>query len=154
MNDYITKPIDPEKMIGKIKKYVGQNHHTESLNETSELKKEGLDVQDGLHRVRGKEAIYHEILTAFKNLHLESETEIRKALESSDLSTAILKAHTLKGVASNIGAHELARIAGNIQKLLEENGRAIEIEKNLELLGGELKLVKADIDEYLAVTFL
>ena len=64
----------------------------------------GLDVVDGLSRVGGNEELYARLLHKFATGQASAVDEIRAAHEAADQETCVRLAHTLKGVAANLGA--------------------------------------------------
>ncbi|MGC3983681.1 MAG: response regulator [Pseudorhodoferax sp.] len=80
----------------------------------------GLDTASGLRRVMGKQALYHQLLEKFAAGQARAPEAIVQALQDEDPATAERLAHTLKGVAGNIGAHDLQEHAGALEEALRE----------------------------------
>ncbi|KQP49319.1 hypothetical protein ASF44_01530 [Pseudorhodoferax sp. Leaf274] len=80
----------------------------------------GLDVAAGLRRVLGKQALYRSLLEKFAAGQAQAPAAIGQALHDGDPATAERLAHTLKGVAGNIGAHDLQQHAGALEQALRE----------------------------------
>jgi len=83
---------------------------------------EGLDVQDGLARVAGNQKLYLKILRQFTEEQGPALVQIAEALAKGDIALAERLAHTLKGVAGNIGAKAAQIAAGTLEKAIR--GRA------------------------------
>ena len=64
------------------------------------LKEYGADVEDGLNRCMGNEALYFRLVTTIPSE--ASFAELKKCIEVRDLDTAFEKAHALKGVTGNL----------------------------------------------------
>jgi len=131
MNDYVPKPIDPEKLFSTLIKWIkpGQRAIPDYLlsGTAEESEKDvdmplsdlpGISVKSGLIRVWGKGKVYRQLLSKFKRNHLNDTNEIKTALEMDDLETAILIVHTIKGVSGNMGAHDLHLAAANLEQAL------------------------------------
>ncbi|MEA2104956.1 MAG: response regulator, partial [Candidatus Cloacimonadota bacterium] len=129
MNDYISKPIDSEKVRTVIVKWI-RIEKTDSLENKSEnLKKSlkfptslaGIDLQEGLSRIAGNRELFIKLLTFFYNDYKDSVYSVRKLIENGKMEEAIRISHTLKGVGGNIGANELFESAKNLNTALREN---------------------------------
>jgi two-component system sensor histidine kinase/response regulator len=79
-------------------------------------------MQAGLRRVLGKRPRYASMLRGFVATQAPAAREIQTALAQNDVKTAERMAHTLKGLAGNIGATGLQQKAGGLEKLLREGG--------------------------------
>jgi len=79
----------------------------------------GFDVRAGLARVGGNEKLYRKLLTKFHASNVNAMADIRAALEAGDRETATRLAHTVKGVAGNLGAVQLAPAAGALEAALK-----------------------------------
>ena len=80
----------------------------------------GVDTQSGLARVGGKVAVYRKILRQFANSQADAPARIRNALASGDRVTAEREAHTIKGVAGNIGAEEVQAAAKRLEAAIRQ----------------------------------
>jgi CheY-like chemotaxis protein len=134
MNDYLTKPINPDELFAILTKWMNVEASEKVINaESLPLEPEiipeieNLDIHSGIARVGGNKKVYLSILKKFCEKHSEDALKIREALESSDFAAAELIAHTLKGVAGNIGAEEVFKYAVELDSLLKSV-----IEKNTE----------------------
>jgi HPt (histidine-containing phosphotransfer) domain-containing protein len=89
---------------------------------------DGLDISAGLNRVANKPAIYLKLLRMFVSQQENAARIIRGALEGSDPELALRTAHTLHGLAGNIGAHGLSEAAARLEQGLKAGhaGPAIE----------------------------
>ena len=78
----------------------------------------GLDITDGLKRVLNNQTVYLSLLRKFIDNQRPFPNSIRSALENHQWHQAELLAHTLKGVAGNIGANKLSAKADILEKLI------------------------------------
>ena len=78
----------------------------------------GLDVADGLGRVAGNTKLYRKLLHRFATTQADAFGHMRTALAEGRRPDAERHAHTLKGVAGSLGAHQLQREAGDVEAAL------------------------------------
>ncbi|MCP4116138.1 MAG: response regulator [Desulfobacteraceae bacterium] len=115
MDDYVTKPIDPKELFSTLAKWIkpGERELPEARpdlsDEDSDLPETlaGIDIQAGLENVGGNRAFYRKILPEFLRINQNTVSDIHSAVENADMETAGRLAHTLKGMAGNIGADDL-----------------------------------------------
>jgi two-component system sensor histidine kinase/response regulator len=99
---------------------------------------EGLDRADGLRRVGGNHKLYVKLLRQFASQQADAVGQIRVALATRDSESATRLAHTLKGVAGNLGAGAVQAAAAAVEKLLRERPPADATNAALEQLSGVL----------------
>jgi signal transduction histidine kinase/CheY-like chemotaxis protein/CHASE3 domain sensor protein len=133
MNDHVAKPIDPDNLfetVGRFYKAAGTaagathaapatRHGTDSLPAIAEL-----DTQDGLSRVGGNRTLYMKLLRQFVEHHAQTVKQVGDALAKGDIELAARHAHTLKGVAGNIGSTDVHSAAGALEKAIRERAPA------------------------------
>lgn len=118
MNDYISKPVEPENLWNVIKKYLNHRIYYEDININKKPKQEiKIFDYEGLYkRVDGDEELLEELVGEFINQTPDIINSIQEAIEKNDLITVERKAHSLKGSSANIGAILLNEIAINMEK--------------------------------------
>jgi two-component system sensor histidine kinase/response regulator len=109
----------------------------------------GLDTVNGLRRVLGKKPLYISMLRKFVDGQSTAVAEISKALSNHDQGRAELVAHTLKGVAGNIGATELKDLAQIVETDIREHRSDDTISAHLESLGTPLAALIAAVKRQL-----
>jgi len=127
MSDYLTKPINPYELFSilhkwmnvKVFKQVNDNIHSLPHEPANIPLIEGLDVKSGITRVGGNKKVYLSILKKFCENHAGDAGEIKDFVKAKDYSEAELIAHTVKGVAGNIGAEKVFKNAVEVDKLLK-----------------------------------
>ena len=80
------------------------------------LKEAGNDVDGALRRFVGNEAMYIKFLKRFADD--KSYGELKEAVEKNDIGNAFVAAHTLKGVAGNLGLTRLFDITSDVTEKL------------------------------------
>jgi two-component system sensor histidine kinase/response regulator len=92
-----------------------------------------------LRRVRGNQTLYVNLLRQFASEQADAVGQIRAALTTGDLESATRLAHTLKGVAGNIGAGGVQNAAAVVESLLRERSPADATSQALALLSDVLE---------------
>jgi two-component system sensor histidine kinase/response regulator len=131
MNDHVTKPIDPDALFAVLLLWVrpGEGQPTAAAQRRPEPARPesgrslagelpGIDRATGLKRIAGNEALYRKLLLDFHRDYSASAARIRAAIAEGRMADAERQVHTLKGVAGNIGAMELHRIAQELDTAL------------------------------------
>jgi two-component system, sensor histidine kinase and response regulator len=89
---------------------------------------EGLDTKDGLSRVADNKKLYLKILRQFVEQQGPTLDQISAALAAGDFGLAERLAHTLKGVAGNLGAKGVQAAAGVLEKLIHARAATTELD--------------------------
>lgn len=132
INDHLAKPIDPDELFRTLIRYgVGlQVEPAAAVSIADSLfAVPGLDAAAGLRRVGGKLDFYRKLLCQFVHGQSGVIQDIRIALAAANFQLASRLAHTLKGVAGNIGAMPLSRIAAEVDDAIREapGGKATKV---------------------------
>jgi CheY-like chemotaxis protein len=136
MNDYVSKPIDPDALFSVLVTWIkpggvkivseytprpagesdGEIHLPNSLP--------GIFVGSGLRMCNDNKKLYRDLLVRFKNERQTTADEIRKALMAGDSVAAGRIAHTMKSVAGTLGAKQLSESAELLEKAIrsEDSG--------------------------------
>src|SRR4030095_10245068 len=128
MNDHISKPIDPGNLFETVSRCCQVNAKSAGFLKTAKARTSdmgddlpaiaGLDAEDGVKRVAGNRKLYLKLLRKFAEEQNVAAGEISTALSRGDTALAERLAHTLKGVAGNIGAKPIQLAAGLLEKLI------------------------------------
>jgi PAS domain S-box-containing protein len=123
MNDHIAKPINVYNMFNTMAKWITPAHPQSPVTlEVEASDKEelpdivGVDKNAGLAITQGNTALYRKLLVKFRDNYADFETEFREAQESNDAEAVTRLAHSLKGVAGNIGATQVQEAAGALEQ--------------------------------------
>jgi PAS domain S-box-containing protein len=160
MQDFVTKPIDPEVLWETLLRVIRpkatrQSATASNVNPLSASGSSaiapiaidrfvlptgipGLDSELGLRRVSGKIALYETILRKYISSQATVVDELRAAVTQQDFELAKRLAHTTKGVSGNIGATEVQGIAAEIEAGLAENVDSVSILDKLTVLEAAL----------------
>ncbi len=139
MNDYISKPIDPVKMVEVLSKWLRNFSKKEEKNYTDSCEimefpeSEHLDFKKGLSVVLGDIEVYKKILKSFRDEYAGGIAGKFRPDNPEKENKRLL--HTLKGVSGNIGAKKLFEMLKNIE-IEYSKGNPIDVENiNAELMG-------------------
>jgi two-component system sensor histidine kinase/response regulator len=114
MNDHVSKPIDPLNLFETVARFYKPAQAPRDSEGMPAV--DGLDTADGLSRVGGNRKLYLKLLRQFVDQQGRSVEQVTDALAARDTPLAERLAHTLKGVAGNIGAkrvHSAAAVLEN-----------------------------------------
>jgi two-component system sensor histidine kinase/response regulator len=88
----------------------------------------GLEAAAGLARVGGNRALYVKLLRQFVAEQGPALDQVAAALSTGDRALAERLAHSLKGVAGNLGATRVQSEAGVLERLIRERASADEVD--------------------------
>jgi len=131
MNDHVSKPIDPDALFSTLLRWAkpraepglqvpsGRSPVSANNGEESPLPQvAGVNVADGLHRVAGNRSLYFKLLSEFVTQQAGAAGQIAAAVSAGDRSLAVRLAHTVKGVAGNLGITDLQTAAEKLEKAI------------------------------------
>ncbi len=125
MNDHISKPINVAEMFCTMAKWISPENPTLTLenkgNNTKNTdytlpKFNGIDTDAGMAISQGNEKLYRRLLIKFLQSEQGYTEQFQQAQQSQDKDAAMRVAHTLKGVAGNIGAGEIQSAAQALEQ--------------------------------------
>ncbi len=155
MNDYISKPIDPEKLINAINKLIPSDIKTDSIKKE---KSTAVELKDGpffLKMFGKKTELSKKIAESFLN---ESEgysqylEAIQKAIDARDSDQLKKNAHTLKGMASYF-SHDVTKKAlqlemmGRDHDLTHAQSSFDKLKEMVNQLIPEIEILLADLNK-------
>ncbi|MDO8049214.1 response regulator [Janthinobacterium sp. SUN211] len=123
MNDFIAKPIDVAQLFGTLARWIAPATPQAMTAVVAQPEAElpviaGLKMAEAMRRVGGNAVLMRKLLDRFVETQFDAMQRIVAAIENNQLETAIREAHTLKGLAGNIGAGGLADSAARVEHLL------------------------------------
>jgi PAS domain S-box-containing protein len=167
MQDFIAKPIEPDAMWRALARWlkprpgaapavapgaVPTSAEPESKPEAEPAPEadglalapvDGLDQEAGLRRALGRPSLYRQLLARFVEGQRDAPNAIDQALRAGDADTAERLAHTLKGVAGNIGAMPLQDVAGELETALRAQAPREQIDGCLAVVNEHLQALVA-----------
>ncbi len=150
MNDHIAKPIDVTQLFLTLHRWIKvaqppADSAVPAVEADAELAAiTGLQLDAALQRLGGNVPLLRRLLEHFCESEADIAARIGQALQEGDQDTALRLAHTLKGMAGNIGAEALQHDAGELEALLRQPLAAVRVAPALQALQDELQtLVEA-----------
>jgi two-component system, sensor histidine kinase and response regulator len=133
MNDHVTKPITPDRLMATLAKWVqvpagrGKPARIAAAGaaKTPELPADllaltSLDVREGVRRIGGKADAYRRQLRRFREGHPNAIDDLRRLAAEPGTQHAEEYCHVLKGVTGAIGAHALYEKIGAIDRRFKQ----------------------------------
>jgi CheY-like chemotaxis protein len=132
MNGHVAKPIDTKELFSTLVKWIEPGEREtpgEIIEKVSGLKMEeevfpaelpGISIASGLSKLAGNEELYRKLLSKFRESNRDVVNEIKRLIDTGDMETAARLAHTVKGVAGNLGAEDLFPAAGELEKAIKQ----------------------------------
>ncbi len=130
MNDHLTKPIDPEQLYAALIRWIQPTRREETADTPSPTQipvaanalppaLPGIDIEQALRSVGGNRNLLVRLLRDFRNDYRDCDERLREAVTKGDLQFVQRTAHTLKGVAGNLGARALQDSADCLERLTQ-----------------------------------
>ncbi|NQX63135.1 response regulator [Paenibacillus qinlingensis] len=152
MDAYISKPFEPIQLFSVLQRTI-QSSRVRGYAEVAAAKQiealPALNPEEALGRLGQNTNLYERILNKFVVNHANAIEGMREAIKEKDFSEALLLAHTLKGVASNIGATPLSHTSDELQTAIHQGSIGL-LEDLLETAESRLAQVNEAIKGYLA----
>ncbi|WP_342423562.1 PAS domain S-box protein [Paenibacillus sp. FSL E2-0178] len=130
MNGHVAKPVDPDILFAKISRWTSDVSREEQpdyderehgcpqeAQGTSGFRIEGIDTENGLRRVGNNEALYIQLLLKYSESQLDTARKLRSFIKQGDEEAVYMLAHSLKGVAGNLGVKEVQKLADSLGRL-------------------------------------
>ena len=137
--DYLSKPVETDKLEGVLKENLASNLFV-SLEEEEEeeqvqldIEIKGIDIDSGLVKTDGNAKDYLEILEIFAEYGPDKASEIENFAKEHDYENYVIAVHSLKSVAANIGAHQLFTMA-KVHEFAGKSGNTGFVDMNCDKL--------------------
>jgi signal transduction histidine kinase/CheY-like chemotaxis protein/HPt (histidine-containing phosphotransfer) domain-containing protein len=132
MNDHVTKPIDPDALFAALARWAKPGatpapppRQTPAPQESGLPEIEGIDVAGGLKRVAGNKRLYRSLLEQFAAKQHSAAVQIADSLTAGGRAQAERIAHTVKGVAGNVGIGTVQAAAGLVERAIKDSDPAL-----------------------------
>ena len=120
MSDHLSKPLDVNLLYATLGKWMHATPNMAGGVPRTLPDLPGLDLVAALGRLNGNTALFSQLLKRFHEDQGDVLSRLRQALDSKDLETARRDAHTLKGLAGNLGANTLQSTAQVLEEALAQ----------------------------------
>ncbi len=173
MNDHVAKPIDPARLFDTLRQWIrprpglggatgdqagpdpspgserGDSISVAAVAEVPLPALPGIDVSDGLRHTMGRQDVYLKLLRKFAANYRDAAEQSRTALAQGDRDTALRLAHTVKGLAGNVGAIVLQEAARHLESALKQPDDSAALPGLLEAFERALHTVIQTLDAHL-----
>ncbi|OOZ40995.1 hypothetical protein BOW53_05585 [Solemya pervernicosa gill symbiont] len=134
MNDYLSKPIEPDKVLATLQNWL-PDEDLVAVPERSELPSgdvlpdqvEGIDLAWGLKRVGGNRTLFFKLLTDFNDNYADNCTQLRTWVAGDEVEESRRLLHTLQGVTGNIGASSFHDATRDLRLAVNSGDKPAEI---------------------------
>ncbi|MGL4316203.1 MAG: response regulator [Pseudomonas sp.] len=124
MNDHLGKPIDPGELWRTLGRWLPAREEPLAAVQPQEVGLDwqlpGVDLASGLRRVLGKPELYQRLLGKFAASQADFPAQLRAALAAGEEESAERLVHSLKGLAGNLGALDLATQAAALESAIKD----------------------------------
>lgn len=135
------KLLDDEITIGGSSNYtMEEKEDCDSFKSSAVFAIMGIDIAMGVSNVLGDEPLYKDILKMFYQDHHDDASELAIAIENNDIAAYKHLVHSLKGVASSVGAMKLFEVTKLLDLAINDS------EQKDESLGRLLKDVVTELE--------
>jgi two-component system sensor histidine kinase/response regulator len=146
MDGHLAKPIDPAILFETVRQHwhsppeaaaTTTEEASAAIPATSEAplaaeeplpEVAGLDAADGLLRVAGNRTLYLKLLRQFVEQQADAPAQIGAQLAAGDFATAERVAHSVKGVAGNLGAGPVQVAAAELERAIGSRAELASLE--------------------------
>ena len=128
MNAHVSKPIHPEHLFATLVQWIDPAAIPDTRPSSRPSRKKppepslnlenllpGFDTTAGLERVAGNQSLYLDLLRSFANKYTDAAETLRGHLRNNEPDMAARLAHTMKGMAGNLGAVALHTAARDLE---------------------------------------
>jgi signal transduction histidine kinase/CheY-like chemotaxis protein len=163
MQEHVTKPINPPELFKALVQWIkpgerqapdvpvsDQPDAQPAIQGSDELPQSlpGIDMAQGLGRINNNRKLYKNLLLKVKRDYADAAEQFSSLIKNNDLEEARRLAHSIKGVAGNLGAKKLQDAARVVEdRLNPESGQVLPTPKEMELFAGEMAVVQAGLAE-------
>ncbi len=133
MDDYISKPIDPDIFFSVLKKWIKPTNENSKQPESRTDKSadkdnmnvvlpesgSGIDIESGLKRLGGNRKLYRKLLLDFsRSIPIFSE-EMGSAVKQGHMEVVLRLAHRIIGVSGNMAANDILGVARRLESAIK-----------------------------------
>ena len=121
MNDHVPKPIDLRELFAALRRWT----RPEGAGAAAVIARPApapaaINSAASLRRLGGNRDLYRKLVLGFLDGSKDPAGDIAALLAAGDSKGAVRSAHTLKSLAANVGAEQLAALAAQAESLLKK----------------------------------
>ena len=156
MCDHIGKPVDPDRLYRALDRWLTRGTPAPAAPAPAAAARTeleaalrgipGIDLDAGLHRLRGKVDKYRRMLSEFarRDGELACVVEARRA---GRLDDAVRCAHSLKGVAANLSLQAVSETAARLETALRTDADDASVGRLVDELGEAMRRLASALPE-------
>ncbi len=154
MDDHLGKPLDPDQLWRTLARWlrVATPGSNEPASTPPAWELPGVDLASGLRRVLGKPELYQRLLLKFAASQKDFTGQLRLALNQGEGEAAERLAHSLKGLAGNLGAVDLQTQVALLENALKDSRATDELEPLINEVNQSLSALVQAIEQLWPVT--
>ncbi len=122
MNGYLPKPVKIEKLYSALDYFLQKQKGVNTIRKEQVVRQpmvlEGLDIEAGIKRMRGNEALYKELLLEFSDAYSGSDVLFEKLVQEKRYEQAKMLCLDMIGLTGTIGAKKMHFIISEIHQYL------------------------------------
>jgi len=153
MDDYVSKPINPEALFSVINKVARKSQSAKAHKRTQPsqgsktFSPTTFDLSGAMETVLGNKDLFRKIAGMFLENCSDYIAKIKKGIAENDGGILEREAHSLKGAIGNFRAKEAYEVADRLEKLGKEGKMATaaeglsNLERALNKFASEMKIV-------------
>ncbi len=158
MNAHIAKPININEMYQTLAQWITpakpqllenkkiSHLTTKETDFISSLQQiNSFDYKRGLLLLQGNERLYRQLLERFCHNQSHFIKRFVSSKEKTDWNTARREAHSLKGIAANLGMTELTKLANHLEELSITGDKLADIDEVLQQISVNLDSILTDL---------
>jgi CheY-like chemotaxis protein/HPt (histidine-containing phosphotransfer) domain-containing protein len=146
MNDFLTKPLVPEKIMSMLNKYLIKKEHSPELLHHDKSENDLHVAYDELVNLCNNSSIIKEVMTVALKEIPNQILELENACKEKNHQKVNIAAHTLKGSSSSMRFSLMAKILEKIESLSNDNWNE-NLALQLSALNAEWKIIKKIIHQ-------
>jgi len=153
MNSHVSKPIDLKELFQTLSRWIKPGDRPLPKGFGKKEGKEsalgdvpGISVQQALSRLDKNEALYLALLDKFRQNYAHVDRDLRDLIKKGKDEDARRLAHSIKGVAGNIGMTGLQAAAANLETAFRDKMQS-EYNTLMTLFSQALPLVLSSVDQ-------
>ena len=131
MDEYLSKPIRARDLRKMIELQTGKVSRSSSPVATQHAAGHVVDWPRAFETVGGDQSLLKDLVAVFLKEQSSMLGEIKKAINNDDNTHLRLSAHSLKGATAHLGAHEVSRIARELELIGEKKTAQLSVTQPL-----------------------
>jgi HPt (histidine-containing phosphotransfer) domain-containing protein len=106
-----------------------------------------FNVKDAMGRLMNNKKLYEKLLKRFEAEYGDFYDKLRAAVDKGDIEGAIHLAHTMKGLAGNLGADSLNEASKDVEMICKSGGAAVDLQPAMEKFSSELDRALKEVQD-------